>query len=88
MFVFHTLNTNFMHSFICIPVARDLLSMRNYKTRKKRMRKCPKLKSPRNVTFIRKRTGATQFTNIFFNFWENMRDFNFLKNIFLNSEKK
>ena len=41
------------------------------------------------MSFVRKRTGATQFANIFFfNFWENMRDFNFWKNIFLNSEKK
>ena len=40
------------------------------------------------VVEIRKRTGATQFTNIFFNFWENMRDFNFWKNIFWYSEKK
>jgi len=41
------------------------------------------------VVEIRKRTAwATQFTNIFFNFWENMRDFNFWKNIFWNSEKK
>ena len=40
------------------------------------------------VVEIRKRTGATQFTNIFF--FLNMRDFNFnfWKNIFFNSEKK